>query len=60
MTEKLVPAEPELIDCEICLKEIPEAAAMTEEGKDYVLHFCGLECYAAWKQKQGKAPEKDR
>jgi hypothetical protein len=58
MTEKLVPKEPDLIDCEVCMKEIPETVAMTEEGQDYVLHFCGLECYTAWKQKKDKIPDK--
>ncbi|MEN8711453.1 MAG: DUF3330 domain-containing protein [Arenicellales bacterium] len=51
MNEKLFPTEPTLIDCEICFKEIPDSVAMTEEGEDYVVHFCGLDCYAAWKEK---------
>ena len=54
MNEKPVPEEPTLIDCEICFKEIPDSVAMTEEGEDYVVHFCGLDCYAAWKQKGEK------
>jgi len=51
MNEKPVPTEPTLIDCEICFKEIPDSVATTEEGEDYIVHFCGLECYAAWKEK---------
>ncbi|HEE9764846.1 DUF3330 domain-containing protein (plasmid) [Stutzerimonas stutzeri] len=30
--------------CECC-QEIPLDAALTVEGSEYVLHFCGLECY---------------
>ena len=51
MNEKLFPTEPTLIDCEVCFEEIPDSVAMTEEGEDYVVHFCGLDCYAAWKEK---------
>ena len=34
MNEKPVPTEPTLIDCEICLKEIPDSVATTEEGEE--------------------------
>ena len=30
--------------CECC-QEIPLYAALTVEGSEYVLHFCGLDCY---------------
>ena len=59
MNDKPVPAEPKLIDCEICFKEIPESIVMTEEGEDYVRHFCGLECYTALKEKNGKTQSTD-
>ena len=59
MNEKPVPAEPTLIDCEICFKEIPDSVAMTEEGEDYVVHFCGLDCYVAWKEKGEKTQDID-
>lgn len=59
MNEKPVPTEPALIDCEICFKEIPDSVATTEEGEDYVVHFCGLECYAAWKEKSDQAQDND-
>ena len=51
MNEKPVPTEPTLIDCEICFKEIPDSVATTEEGEDYIVHYCGLDCYAAWKER---------
>ena len=45
------PVEPTtgpLVECKICLKEIPESAAFTPEGAEYVGHFCGIECYQAF------------
>ena len=39
-----------LIACDICLKEIPASGAKNEETSDYVLHFCGIDCYAKWKE----------
>lgn len=38
------------IDCSICMKEVPISEASSEEASDYVLHFCGLECYTKWKE----------
>jgi len=47
-------AEP-LLQCNVCLKEIPRSVAKSLEGPDYVYHFCGAECYAKWeKQNQGE------
>lgn len=44
-----------LIECEICLKEIPESAAFTAEGSEYVGHFCGIECYQEFLRKRREA-----
>jgi hypothetical protein len=52
MSEKFEPVEPEMVACEVCLKEIPESVAQSMEGEDYVHHFCGLECFERWKIKQ--------
>lgn len=41
---------PETIACEICLKEVPASVGQTFEGDDYVLNFCGIECYDKWNQ----------
>ena len=41
----------ELIQCEVCLKEVPASEAESSEGADYVAHFCGLECYQQWHDK---------
>ena len=39
-----------MVPCEECLKEIPKADAQYSETPDYVMYFCGLECYEKWKQ----------
>ncbi len=42
-----------LVKCEVCLKEIPKSEAKSTEVQDYVMHFCGLNCYEKWsKQKE--------
>ena len=41
--------EVERVACEICLKEVPTSEATVPEATDYVVHFCGLECYEKWK-----------
>ncbi|HEX4950827.1 MAG TPA: DUF3330 domain-containing protein [Blastocatellia bacterium] len=35
------PMTEELVSCEICLKEIPVSEAISAEGADYFLYFCG-------------------
>ena len=51
-SDKLV--EVERVACVICLKEVPITEATVPEATDYVMHFCGLECYAKWKSQLGK------
>jgi len=46
--------EQEKVACEVCLKEIPLSEAKSDEASDYVRHFCGLECYARWKEQEKK------
>ena len=42
------PEAPEIINCEICLKEVPVSNASSAEVHEYTLYFCGLECYDQW------------
>lgn len=37
------------VECQVCLKEVPLSEAKSEEATDYVIHFCGLDCYEKWK-----------
>jgi hypothetical protein len=34
--------------CERCLGPVPVSAALTSDGADYVWHYCGHDCLAAW------------
>lgn len=42
-----------VLTCDFCLKDLPGKDSIREEGGDYVAHFCGLECYAAWQKRHG-------
>jgi hypothetical protein len=57
MSDKITPKEPEHVACDICMKEVPPDEANNFEAEDYVAHFCGLECFNKWKEKQ--EPQKE-
>jgi hypothetical protein len=44
--------EPEHVSCEVCRKEIPESTAMSHEAEEYIIHFCGIECYSEWQKER--------
>jgi hypothetical protein len=52
MVDKPNPAEMALVPCAVCQKEIPKSVALCSEDQDYVLHFCGLDCYEEWSADQ--------
>ena len=54
MSEPEKPTEIEKIACDVCLKEIPRSEAEIEEVSDYVLYFCGLDCYKKWREENKK------
>lgn len=63
MREPEIPSEPDRVACKVCFKEIPLSEAVNEEATDYILHFCGLDCYAKWKIREkgygsGNSPER--
>lgn len=41
-----------LCSCVQCCAQIPESAAITVEGGEYVQHFCSQECYEKWQNNQ--------
>jgi hypothetical protein len=41
------------------MKEVPIDEANSFEAVDYVIHFCGLECFEKWKQKKQSQQEGD-
>jgi len=51
-SEKLV--EEELIECEICMREVPITEATNPEATDYVVHYYGLACYERWTSQDGR------
>jgi hypothetical protein len=44
---------PRPVNCATCRRELPQDQALTPEGGDYTLWFCGIECYAQWRREQG-------
>lgn len=46
------PSDAPLVACDVCLKQIPTSEAMVPEATDYVVHFCGLECYRQWENQR--------
>lgn len=52
MIETAKPVVREVVTCENCLKEIPKSEARSAEACDYVLYFCGLECYDLWEEEE--------
>jgi len=51
------PAGGGLVQCEVCLKEIPASEAKNAEASDYVSHFCGLVCYEKWRKQPEQQDE---
>jgi uncharacterized protein DUF3330 len=41
------------VACAVCHHEIPLYTAAWREGSDYVVYFCGLECYDRWRNQSG-------
>jgi hypothetical protein len=54
MNEPVKSIEAVQVACEVCLKEVPHSAAQFEEAGDYVMYFCGLECYTVWREQDEK------
>lgn len=42
------------VPCNVCQHEVPTSEALLAEAVDYVVYFCGLDCYERWrKQRDG-------
>lgn len=46
--------EVEIVVCDVCRKEVPLSEAVMPEVVDYVVQFCGLDCYQAWREQRGQ------
>ena len=42
--------KPKHVACAVCMTEIPASVAVSDEGADYVRHFCGEPCFARWRE----------
>jgi hypothetical protein len=40
------------VPCPVCQHEIPTSEAVVAEATDYVVYFCGLDCYERWRNQQ--------
>jgi hypothetical protein len=38
--------------CEVCQHDIPLSEAVVAEATDYVVYFCGLDCYDRWRHQR--------
>lgn len=47
-----LPNNEQLLSCEICLRSIPLSESEISEVEDYVVYFCGLECYDIWRKQK--------
>jgi hypothetical protein len=55
-TDSIEPPEPQApqqVSCETCRLQLPAEEALRLEGEDYVLWFCGQECFAKWRSDSG-------
>ncbi len=48
---------PQQLPCEVCVTEIPVSEAVSEEATDYVVYFCGLDCFDQWSKQVGQRKE---
>jgi hypothetical protein len=48
-----------VLSCAVCLKEVPPDAVSLTDVRDYVHHFCGLDCLEEWRRRAG-LPGTDR
>jgi len=44
------------IPCTVCQHEIPSSEALVAEATDYLVYFCGLDCYNRWLNRRARAP----
>lgn len=59
MTEGLRPELPDKVQCAVCGDEIAPAEAKSVEAQDYVMYFCGLQCYQQWREDQSSDRDRD-
>lgn len=53
------PTLPETLECAVCKKLIPPSEAISPEGDEYVLYFCGGTCHAEWERERAEQIERE-
>ena len=48
MTKNFSPVKPDVLDCKLCLAEVPHSVVNSLEGGDYIFHYFGAACYQLW------------
>jgi Domain of unknown function (DUF3330) len=38
------------VSCVVCEHEVPISEAVVAEATDYMVNFCGLDCYQRWRE----------
>jgi len=56
MTKEAKPIDPQSVFCEVCLKRVPKAEALTDEASDHTAYFCSATCYEGWQGERSPAP----
>ena len=60
MVKKSDLPEVEKVSSAICHKEIPLSEALIPEAADYMVYFCGLECYPKWKKRSESSGQQSK
>jgi Domain of unknown function (DUF3330) len=47
----------ERVPCNVCQHDIPASEALVAEATDYVIYFCGLDCYDRWRHRGQAIPQ---
>jgi hypothetical protein len=50
---------PGTVECSLCKKLIPPSEAVTVEGHEYVLYFCGADCHAEWESQRAEQVQRE-
>ena len=60
MTEGMrpeLPDAPAQAQCAVCGADIVPGQAKSVETQDYMLYFCGLDCYQKWRKEHDESTE---
>lgn len=50
------PEGDEKVSCASCRRLVPRSEAFQPEAEDYLIYFCGLDCYDRWSRDEPEPP----